>query len=103
MHIFIPIAEGVRVDQRNAIITLAGAFGGPVTAIVCAIFAGTYRVYLGGAGALAGVVAFVYFAHPLTHGCIGVRFSPDINPIGRRMCLMSIPPPSLALSMTAKL
>ena len=57
MHIFIPIAEGVRVDQRNAIITLAGAFGGPVTAIVCAVFAGTYRVYLGGAGALAGVVA----------------------------------------------
>tara|TARA_R110002110_G_scaffold5209_3_gene27009 strand:+ start:455 stop:2260 length:1806 start_codon:yes stop_codon:yes gene_type:complete len=57
MHIFIPIAEGVRVDQRNAIITLAGAFGGPVTAFVSATLAAIYRVYLGGAGALAGIVA----------------------------------------------
>jgi signal transduction histidine kinase len=54
MHIKIPVAEGVIVDQRNAIVVLSGAFGGPVTAIVAAIMAGSFRAYLGGAGVLAG-------------------------------------------------
>jgi PAS domain S-box-containing protein len=56
MHVKIPVADGVIVDQRNAIVALSGAFGGPISAILCAMVAGAYRVYLGGAGSLAGVI-----------------------------------------------
>ncbi|MEZ4645906.1 MAG: PAS domain S-box protein [Chloroflexota bacterium] len=56
MYAKIPVFAGVIVDQRNAIIALSGAFGGPVSAILSAILAGSFRVYLGGDGALAGVI-----------------------------------------------
>ncbi|BBO75549.1 hypothetical protein DSCW_29660 [Desulfosarcina widdelii] len=56
MYAKIPVAEGVVVDQRNAIITLCGAFGGPLSAVIGAFMAGTYRINLGGAGALSGVI-----------------------------------------------
>nr|WP_320190651.1 PAS domain S-box protein [uncultured Desulfobacter sp.] len=52
----IPVFEGVIVDQRNAIIALSGAFGGPASAVVSAFLAGGFRIYLGGGGALAGVI-----------------------------------------------
>ncbi|WP_320043263.1 PocR ligand-binding domain-containing protein [uncultured Desulfobacter sp.] len=52
----IPVFEGVIVDQRNAIIALSGAFGGPVSAVVSAFLAGGFRIYLGGGGTLAGVI-----------------------------------------------
>lgn len=55
MYVKIPVAEGVIVDQRNAIIVLCGAFGGPWAAVIGGVMAGAYRTYLGGAGALAGV------------------------------------------------
>ena len=54
MHVKIPVAGGVIVDQRNVIVTLSGAFGGPVSALVSAIFASLYRAYLGGIGVLGG-------------------------------------------------
>jgi len=56
MHARIPASEGVIVDQRNAITALSGAFGGPVSAVVTAVMAGSYRIYLGGSGALSGAV-----------------------------------------------
>lgn len=56
MHARIPAWEGVIVDQRNAVVALSGAFGGPIAAIISAAVAGAYRIYLGGAGALAGTV-----------------------------------------------
>ncbi|WP_020585818.1 PAS domain S-box protein [Desulfobacter curvatus] len=52
----IPVFEGVIVDQRNAIIALSGAFGGPVSAVVSAFLAGAFRIHLGGEGTLAGVI-----------------------------------------------
>jgi PAS domain S-box-containing protein len=55
MHVKIPVAEGVIVDQRNAIVALSGAFGGPLSAMLCAAMTASYRIHLGGAGALAGV------------------------------------------------
>ncbi|MDW3205190.1 MAG: ATP-binding protein [Alphaproteobacteria bacterium] len=55
MYVKIPVVEGVIVDQRNAIIVLSGAFGGPFAALVSGTIAAAYRTYLGGAGALAGV------------------------------------------------
>ncbi|TKB25226.1 PAS domain S-box protein [Desulfopila sp. IMCC35006] len=56
MYARIPVFEGVLVDQRNAIIVLSGVFGGPLAAFLSAVLAGSFRIYLGGGGALAGVV-----------------------------------------------
>lgn len=56
MYARIPVFEGVIVDQRNAIIVLSGAFGGPLSAILSATLAGGFRIYLGGNGVLAGVI-----------------------------------------------
>ena len=56
MYAKIPVFEGVIVDQRNAIISLSGFFGGPLAAYLSAAFAGLFRLYLGGQGALAGVI-----------------------------------------------
>ena len=56
MYAKIPVAEGAIVDQRNAIVALSGAFGGPLSAVLSAAMAGAFRVYLGGGGAFAGVV-----------------------------------------------
>lgn len=75
MYVKIPVYEGVIVDQRNAIVVLSGAFGGPVSAAMSALFAGLYRLYLGGAGALGGVVGVslaaiagtVMYLLPITH------------------------------------
>jgi len=55
MHVKIPVVDGVIVDQRNALIVLSGAFGGPFAALVCGATAGAFRAYLGGAGVVAGV------------------------------------------------
>lgn len=52
----IPVYEGVIVDQRNAVVALSGAFGGPIAAVVSAAFAGSFRAILGGSGVLAGVI-----------------------------------------------
>lgn len=54
MQVKIPVHEGVVVDQRNAIIILAGAFGGPLAGLTCAIIAASFRIYLGGMGVLGG-------------------------------------------------
>lgn len=56
MHVRIPVAEGVIVDQRNAVVALSGAFGGPFAALLAGAAAASYRAYLGGAGVLSGVV-----------------------------------------------
>ncbi|MFH2133144.1 MAG: ATP-binding protein [bacterium] len=56
MYVKIPVAEGVIVDQRNTIVALCGAFGGPVAVGICGVMTAAYRVSLGGAGVLAGVV-----------------------------------------------
>ncbi len=55
MNAKIPVYEGVIVDQRNAVVALSGAFGGPWAALVSAILAGSYRTHLGGMGVLSGV------------------------------------------------
>ncbi len=56
MNAKIPVFEGGVVDQRNAIVALSGTFGGPVSAVISALFAASYRIYIGGAGVFAGVV-----------------------------------------------
>ncbi len=49
-------APGVIYDGRSIILSLAGLFGGPAAALLSALMCGAYRVHLGGAGALAGVL-----------------------------------------------
>ncbi len=56
MFVKIPVAAGVIVDQRNTIVVLSGAFGGPLSAIICALMTGAFRIFLGGNGVLGGVV-----------------------------------------------
>nr|WP_321404658.1 PAS domain S-box protein [uncultured Desulfobacter sp.] len=62
MYARIQISEGVIVDQRNAIVILSGAFGGPISALFSAVMAGTLRFYLGGTGLTGGIVNVVISA-----------------------------------------
>jgi two-component system, cell cycle sensor histidine kinase and response regulator CckA len=50
---------GVIYDGRSIVLTLAGLFGGPITAVVAVAVSGAYRTYLGGAGVVAGVLTIV--------------------------------------------
>ena len=52
-------APGIIYDGRSIVLSLAGLFGGPVTALVAAVICGAYRLSLGGGGALAGVLVVV--------------------------------------------
>nr|WP_320193393.1 PAS domain S-box protein [uncultured Desulfobacter sp.] len=56
MYSRISILEGVIIDQRNTIIILSGAFGGPVSAVISAAITGAFRLYLGGTGVFGGIV-----------------------------------------------
>ncbi len=56
MHAKIPVHHGVIVDQRNTLVALSGAFGGPLSALLTGIMAALYRNHLGGAGVLAGTL-----------------------------------------------
>ena len=82
----IPVFEGVIVDQRNAIIALSGAFGGPVSALVSASLAAAFRIHLGGGGALAGVVGVFLAA---ASGIVLNRF-PGSFSSARKACASSV-------------
>lgn len=62
MQVKIPVYEGVVVDQRNAIVILAGAFSGPITGLISTIIAGSYRIYLGGMGVFGGCLGLALSA-----------------------------------------
>lgn len=62
MNARIPVFEGVIVDQRNAIVALSGAFGGPLSAAVSAAIAAGYRAYLGGDGVIGGIIGITLAA-----------------------------------------
>jgi PAS domain S-box-containing protein len=65
MHAPIVVVPGVIADGRVIPVVLAGPFGGPGAALTAAVLTATYRVALGGAGAVAGVGTIV------TAGLIG--------------------------------
>lgn len=48
-------APGVIFDARSVILGIAGLFGGPLSALVAALIAAAYRLWLGGAGAWVGI------------------------------------------------
>lgn len=55
MKVKIPVFQGLFVDQRNAVVIMAGTFGGPLAALIAAATGGVYRAVLGGQGVAAGV------------------------------------------------
>lgn len=48
-------SPGVIFDPRTVMLSMAGLFGGPVSAFIAAILAGGYRLYLGGSGVYQGI------------------------------------------------
>lgn len=50
---------GVIYDGRSIIVSLAGFIGGPVTATIAVVMSAAYRLYLGGAGAIVGVLVII--------------------------------------------
>lgn len=50
---------GIIYDGRSIVLALAGLFGGPVASIVAILFAGTYRLLLGGVGVWAGLATII--------------------------------------------
>ncbi len=56
------LAEGIFYDGRSIVMGLAGLFGGAPVAVIAALIASAYRVYLGGAGVPAGVLTIALTA-----------------------------------------
>ncbi|WP_284198636.1 PAS domain S-box protein, partial [Azospirillum oryzae] len=57
-----PVAGGVLIDLRNAMIGLAGLFGGLPAALLSAAIAGAVRLWLGGVGSLTGLAGILLTA-----------------------------------------
>ena len=62
------LTPGIIFDGRSIIISVAGLFGGPVTAAITVLMSGAYRIWLGGAGAVMGVSVI------LASAAIGVAY-----------------------------
>lgn len=55
----VKVAPGVVFDGRSIVLGIAGLFGGPVPAVIAAAITGAYRLSLGGAGAMMGVMVII--------------------------------------------
>ena len=55
----VALAPGIFYDGRSIILCVAGFIGGPAAGGVAAVMAGSYRLWLGGAGTLVGVLTIV--------------------------------------------
>lgn len=49
------VVDGLILDSRSAILSMAALFGGPVVALISGVLAGVYRLTLGGGGPLGGL------------------------------------------------
>ncbi|SFZ86474.1 PAS domain S-box-containing protein/diguanylate cyclase (GGDEF) domain-containing protein [Devosia enhydra] len=68
MSVPVELAPGVIFDLRPTIASLASFFGGPMAALVFGVIAASYRLWLGGAGAISGVIGLLV---PLGVGLLG--------------------------------
>lgn len=55
MHFSIKFMPGVTFDTRSIMISIAGFFGGPISAAMCILMASAFRIHQGGVGILPGV------------------------------------------------
>ena len=69
MEMPLVFSSGVIFDARSVILSLSGAFGGWLVALIAVVFAGAYRVWLGGGGAWVGLGVII------TCALIGVAYS----------------------------
>ncbi|MEQ6918226.1 EAL domain-containing protein [Halomonas aquatica] len=51
----IELANGVIIDPRSVVLSIAGLFGGPIGAVIAASIGGGYRLVLGGDGVYVGL------------------------------------------------
>lgn len=56
MSMPVNFSPGFIFDPRSVLVSMAGFFGGPIVAIPAGIIAGGYRLWLGGGGAIAGML-----------------------------------------------
>lgn len=68
MKMPLTLEPGIIFDGRSIILSIAGFFGGPVTAIIATAMSAVFRIYIGGGGAIMGVGVIVSSAF------IGVAF-----------------------------
>lgn len=71
------IAEGVFLDLRSVLPALAGFAGGPVSGLLVALGLTAYRIYIGGAGMVAGSVVL------LSAGLLGAVLGVGIGALTR--------------------
>ncbi|TVR72192.1 MAG: PAS domain S-box protein [Marinilabiliales bacterium] len=55
----VELQPGVIFDGRSIILVTAGVFGGPVPVIIAMLISSSYRIFLGGAGTLMGVLVII--------------------------------------------
>lgn len=53
------LSPGIIFDGRSVVVSVAGLFLGPLTAAIAASIASCYRIWIGGTGALSGVLTLV--------------------------------------------
>lgn len=56
------LQPGIFFDGRSIVLTLAGAFGGPLAAAIAAVISASYRLLAGGPGTLMGVLVIIVSA-----------------------------------------
>jgi len=59
MSIPVHYQSGILYDGRSIILVLSGLFGGGIAALISVILAGAFRLYLGGAGMIAGILTIL--------------------------------------------
>jgi PAS domain S-box-containing protein len=69
MRIPFNYTPGIFYDGRSIVLSLSGAFGGGITALVSMVIAGVFRTIVGGNGIWAGLATI------LTSGLLGIAFN----------------------------
>jgi diguanylate cyclase (GGDEF)-like protein/PAS domain S-box-containing protein len=75
MLLSVELEPGIFFDLRSSSVALSGFLGGPIAAVITALIAGSYRLALGGVGAISGVtsIAVVAVISTMVHIWLGHR------------------------------
>ncbi len=77
MMMAVHLPDGLILDFRSALVSIAGFFGGPVSGLVAAAIAVGYRVWFGGTGMLPGIGVIAIAAVAGIAGHLLARRHPD--------------------------